>query len=340
MDTTPEKLVDTIKELGVGYKTTSNSFVFNCPECGGKDKLYMHRKKGFFKCFKCGEENGFMGRPEFALVKMGDLRLPDLVEKLYGISFQFDEMIKIEFLYDPFDYDSLYTDEEPLPPVEPIHFPVDFYGFGRAEFKPGLEYCAFRGVTIEQIKKHNIQYSPKQNRVIFPVWYGNQLFGWQGRYIKDLVVRRANGDIAYKIPKAITSTNLTSGRLLMFHNNTIGTDQIIVCEGPITALHAEWAPGGGAVATLGKQVSRHQIKAIAEHAGSKIYLALDPDAATMSGRIYNTLSELCPSKKIYLMYPPAGKKDLGDCTKEEVIAAYDNATLLESHYIFHYFKEP
>ena len=55
----PQKLNKYIKDLGISFKETSKSFIFNCPLCNGKDKLYVRKNDGRFRCFKCATDNGF-----------------------------------------------------------------------------------------------------------------------------------------------------------------------------------------------------------------------------------------------------------------------------------------
>jgi hypothetical protein len=52
-----------------------------------------------------------------------------------------------------------------------------------------------------------------------------------------------------------------------------------------------------------------------------VYLALDPDAAEEVNRLAFELGDL----ETRLLLPPAGRKDLGECSFEEVLEQFHNA---------------
>lgn len=65
---------------------------------------------------------------------------------------------------------------------------------------------------------------------------------------------------------------------------------------------------------MGKKISRGQIALIRQNGIRKVYLALDPDAWEETARLVRDFSDL----EVFLMEPPAGKKDLGEMTLPEV----------------------
>jgi DNA primase len=87
----------------------------------------------------------------------------------------------------------------------------------------------------------------------------------------------------------------------------------------VDAIKADWC--GGAVATMGKAVSATQLDVIRRAGIKKIYLALDPDAAEEVNRLAYELGDM----ETRLLLPPKGRKDLGECSFEEVYEAFQQA---------------
>jgi DNA primase len=119
---------------------------------------------------------------------------------------------------------------------------------------------------------------------------------------------------------------------LMFGDSLKGSPHAIVTEGPIDALHC--ARLKGAVAAMGKVISKGQVALILRSGVKKVYLALDPDAAAETKKLLSTLSDL----ECFLLEPPSGKKDMGECSEQEVYHAFLNAPLLNPGHLFIFFN--
>ncbi len=129
---------------------------------------------------------------------------------------------------------------------------------------------------------------------------------------------------------------------MMFANRLVGSKHVVVCEGPIDAIKADWC--GGNVATMGKAVglgqvktlrdpdrlNRQQVGAICGAGIQKVYLALDDDAARETERLVRQFSDL----EVYQMIPPAPYHDLGEMDYPEVLELFRGAKRVNPGNVF------
>lgn len=299
-----ENLEKIIKNGGIQYKTTISSYVFDCPRCGKKDKLWIYRNKPFFCCFVCRETTNFQGKAEYVLSELYGRSIEDMKIQLYGDKREvFSSFMELD-LKDPWG-DSEEEIEIELEPEE-VSINPEFVGPDNVLFNPGRLYLNGRGILEEHIKEYGIMYHPKWRCVVFPVFVNNSLVGWQERSIVN--------DFKY------TLQGFKKDRVFMFQDRMINSDHTILCEGPIDAIKASLCDGGN-VASMGKGVSSFQLDIIKKK-GGRLYLALDPDATF---EIDNICREMYDYMEIFLMPPPKGRKDLGASTFEEVFEQYKTA---------------
>lgn len=316
MSTLESRLADLIKSSGVSFRESSQSFIFECPRCQKRDKLYLRKANGRFICFHCAGD-GFKGKPEYALRELLEIPLRRIQDILYGTQSpdQFDELVlewedhweEEEFLFD-------------LPaPITGICEPPDHYGPDDPCFAAARDYLVNeRGISDDVISRYGIKWSPEEQRVIFPITFGDTFVGYQGRYIHATEYEDASGRTR-RIPKAITTLDpACTGKAVIFEERLRGCRQAVITEGPLDALKCDQIPGGGNVATMGRAVTDAQLRLIGSYT-HRIYLGLDPDAAQDITRILQTHGD---DFETYLLQPPRGKKDLGDCSPEEVLAAF------------------
>lgn len=296
------------------YAQTSVSWVFNCPLCNGKKKLYIRKKDGRFICFKCKEENRFSGRPEYALTHITGIPLSQIKSDVYGISI--DGKHELE---DLFESDSEEIEEESVPITT---WPLDHYPISHEYSERGAEYLKGRGIPIEVASFYQIRFHPGSNRVCFPIFSGKYLSGWQGRCIHDDVV-----------PKAITSTGLEKGRFLMFYEHFRNSKHMLLCEGPISAIKGHFV--GGNVATMGKNISPAQIQMIKNAGIDTLYLGLDPDAYSETENLINKLYGFLKIKKLNI----PESKDLGDLSLEEVKELTLSAEIVDTNKFYIHFND-
>jgi DNA primase len=305
-------LLDLLAEGGLdSVGQTHKSYVFHCPRCNKKKKLYVRKWDGKFVCWSCP---GFSGDPEFLLADLTGVSVETARQRIHGT-----DSISHE------KYDALvwYDSEDPsetrnvLPVLTwPYHcLPLDHPHAVR-----GVAYLESRGVPRAVADEYGIRYSPQERRVYFPVEAGGALVGWQAR----LVIPNTHTDedgVTHETPKILSSIDIPRDQVLMFGDRIVGKTAI-VCEGPFDAIKAHLA--GGACATMGKTVTRGQVQALRDRGVQRIYLALDPDAAIETMALVREFWD----REVFLVRPPPGVHDLGDMTFEQVHDAVAGAERL------------
>lgn len=313
----PNALLRLLEESGIDFRTTKRSYVFTCPRCNKSEKLMMFRNDGRFICWICAELNGFKGRPEYALSELLGMTLRQVQEKIYGTQYTLDEDLGFSVNLADFFEDDEEVSQELIQLTRGIQYPLDFYPIANEFSLRGRSYLDSRGIPVDIATAYDIRYCPVQQRVIFPIKVGEKLLGWQARAIfKTRIEDEETGEVR-EIPKI-----LTTGRrdTLMFQDRLAGSDHAILCEGPVDALKCHLV--GGNVASMGKVVGPQQLQIIRGSGVKRLYLGLDPDAATETMRI---VREIGWELEMYRLLPAPGFKDLGEMTMEGVAKQFYHA---------------
>lgn len=328
-----QALVKLIKDSGVDFRESGQSFKFKCPRCRKSEKLYLRKSDGRFKCFYCSSNGNFSGKAEFALKELLNLPLKEIQKKLYGFSTDHlsSDYINLELTDFWNDEEDGFTSEVTGPTISSVLWPPDVVGPDKPmAFVKGARYLHSRGVTAEHVRCYDLRYSPVEKRVLFPVKVDDKLVGWQARYVGPTEFFDEEREKTVVIPKILTSDSLRSagGRYLMFQDRLKGSEHCVLSEGPITAIKAHRC--GGNVASMGKEVTQLQLQTIARHC-RKLYIALDPDAGLDIMRI---VAETHEHMQVFLMTTPQNldrwddpdnEKDNGDLTEEEVYDLFRSA---------------
>src|SRR5258705_13756089 len=82
--TDPAILRQVLNESGLSFSQNGRSYIFTCPKCQRKKKLYISKSSGRFICFFCAETDNYQGRPEYALSDLLGLPVRVVQTKLYG----------------------------------------------------------------------------------------------------------------------------------------------------------------------------------------------------------------------------------------------------------------
>lgn len=181
-------------------------------------------------------------------------------------------------------------------------------------------YMYKRGLTDEIIELFDIGYDKKTDSITFPVRYwGSANFG------KCLfVARRQVKTKRFDIPKGIEKplyglyeiwNMLTYDYFADSPVGVVGFDKIYVCEGVFDALRL-WCNGMCAVAGFGCLFSDYQIRLLEELPTRHLILALDNDDAGRKATAI--LRKVLTNKLVYEAVLPDGRKDIGECTDEEI----------------------
>lgn len=324
-----------IEGSGVRKRANNRSWIFTCPRCSKKDKLYIRKTDGRFVCWHCSsDENaaGYQGRPEFALRDLLGLALDDICLRLYGEgtpSYETGGRVILPDLADFFD-DAEEAPYDLIPlPLQVLDF--EFHELDEPGAEKGRAYLENeRGVPLEVAKRYGIMYHPRDRRVIFPIKVDNRLVGWQGRLIEDHhYIDGETGEECEGLKILTYPPALDRNRCLMFQDRLIGHDTAILTEGPLDGIKADLCPAGN-VPAMGKKVSPGQIAIIKERC-KKVYLGLDPDAAGEFTRLAREFSDL----EVRKLVPPDGfDGDLGKMTFAGVLERFRTAPLVRSANIF------
>lgn len=297
-------LVNLCKELGLEkIKVSGDNVMFNCPFHGERNpSCGVTAVKEVGNCFSCGQH----------------FNLPQLVAHCKGCSI----LEAIEFLNSFFNKDfrtvtknsyKLYGEEDvesdtiPFTELAPFH-----------SGKVSHTYLLKRGFSEEDFIKFNLGWDSDKKRITIPFFNEcGELLGFSGRAVmneKDYGYESIYGDEAkYYIYNHFNAKKYFYPLNLFRPVN--GT--AIIVEGLLDAmwLHKNGYPN--ALSIISAEISKEQIKRIKLLGIDKIILCLDNDVAGQRGceRFYKTLRNNFTFKQAVL---PEGKKDVQECSKEEL----------------------
>ena len=297
---------------------TSRSYIFDCPVCNGKRKLYIQKSDGRTVCFKQkSEECPKAGsKPNYVLHLLSGVPQEKIKDFFNS---DFNELLGEDISVNFSDEKKIQTVKEE---VELASLPDDYLYIDDSKAKDGLEYLLNRGLELNQLINETVLYSPAMRRVIFPVIMDNLLIGWQGRAI-DLIEKNYR---MYNLP------GTWKNKSIMFYDNIKSSKHVIIAEGAVSAL--KFKNVGGYVATMGKNISKKQLELIVCTNVKKIYFALDRDALDKIHFLRNTILTMKHDIECYIVNVPSNRDDFGDCTYEECESAFKNAEIINGDEIY------
>lgn len=330
-----------MQELGES-KDAGTQTRFCCPFCGEhKHKFYVDKDRGLWICFKCSEK----GNPVSFVTNYYGVNYPEAVDIL--ANYDYDVENERDNKYTPQQYGADLSEEEQLLlfitregepfeekkeirytcPSPPTNCKTLIANFNNPEAYPFFQYLMGRGVTLEQIKQHNISYvtygevglvdGRKMNLINHLVFYtmddDNKPLYWNTRSIDP--------------SPFIKSFNAPSKEMEYSKNNTIfnlnnakKSGRIVVQEGVFDAMTV----GDSGVATFGKKVTDAQVDLLSGAANTyniPIYMFLDEDASKEMTKTAQVLQSKTTSP-VYLVVNKTGMdaNDLGKERCEELIS--------------------
>lgn len=330
----PQLLAQILRESGLKYDQNGTSYIFSCPKCTGKKKLYIRKRDGRFVCWVCKETDNYQGRVEYALADLLGLPVQQLQSRLYGGT-HVPVQVHLDFqLVDFFgEEDEVDEDAKVLPT---LIWPLDYYPIDDEAAEKGAAYLAGRGVPLVLAQAYGLHYAPEKKRVVFPVAAGGQLYGWQERLVVPNTWVDEHGNVR-ETPKILSSQGIPRDRTLMFVDRLAGSEHAVLCEGPVDAIKAHKC--GGNVCAMGKAVSAEQINLLLNSGVKKLYLALDPDAAAETERL---VRDCFDHVELYeMVVPTTGKEknDLGAMDYDEVLGLFRAARRVRAGHLF-FFLNP
>lgn len=320
----PDRLKDLVQGSGLSYRQNSRSYIFDCPKCGKKNKLFVMKTTGQFICWYCAEIDNFRGKPEYAFTELLQLPVHVVREKLYGYN-PSTVLDPLDVALDPGyffgDLDEIDIDAVEVIPTQA--FPWHFYPIAHPMARKGRLYLEGRGIPVEVATRYDVRYSPIEGRVIFPVKQEGRLVGWQARLVGPSEIWSEEDQDFIKKPKVLTwPTALPRERLLMFAERLKGCKYAVITEGPISGIKLDLC--GANVATMGKAVSPGQIAILRNLGITRVYLALDPDAARETSRLVRELSDMEVFHMDSRLAPTPGE-DPGELAFEDGLELFRNA---------------
>lgn len=296
---------EALDELGIGYRESGVSLaVESCPECGGSAYKVLFRVHGIDE-----DDKQFMGRCQRGSCRKGFSSGSYLyksglsqarIRQVHGI----DPDSNLRRMAPGASTSTLTEQMVSATPISQVDAPDQldlstFYPVWSIPDHPAAEYAVKRGYVREF--DDIIKVDHQANAVVFLVNNGNKTIGYQLRYLRPI----------HKNMKAKTSAGFSkSSKVLEFPR--AGAD-ILVCEGPFTALSA-WHYGYYGVCTFGSSISQSQVNQIYElskKTGTKIGFALENDDA--GRKAYLSLRSALSQKGIdvFKVLPEVGN-DLND----------------------------
>lgn len=335
------------QELG-DYKDASGEVRFCCPFCGETDyKFYVDTTNFLWICFKCMQQ----GNPVKFVMYYYQVKFPEAKEILetydytigeygnnqdkshtkYGTHLSEEEQL---LLYVMNGGEAIEEDTKVklTCPPPPTNCKALISNFNNPEAYPFLMYLHNRGVTVEDIKQHNISYVIDGestlpdgrtlrliNHLVFFAFndYRKPLY-WNTRSIDpNPFIKSFNA--------SAKPTEYSKSTVVMNLNNAKRYDKLVVVEGffnMTTIRH-------GAVVTYGKQISDEQLDQILSATKAPIYLYLDDDAWETMIKVAKRIQERDSSRPVYYVLSP-DSRDANDLGYEGAWERINNAVLADS----------
>lgn len=339
------------EELGES-KPAGNETRFNCPFClNTKHKFYVENADlGRWICFKCSRS----GNPVSFVMQYYHVDFEEAKEILLTYDYDVEEYKKQRTSFTGYGAGGL-TEEERLllyiarqgEPIEeeikitytcprpPTNCKSLMENFNNPEAFIFFQYLQGRGVTLENIRDHNISYvtygevelvdGRKMNLINHLVFFTFDNNGmpvyWNTRSIDPNPFIKS-----FNAPAKVTeySKNNTVFNL----NRARFYDKIVVTEGVFNAMTV----GNHGVATFGKKVTEEQVKMMLEATAqfnTPIYLFLDKDAWREMIQSAHTIHRIDPTRPVYYVNSPTDE-DANDIGTERCYEWISNAFLADA----------
>ena len=178
-------------------------------------------------------------------------------------------------------------------------------------------YMRKRGLTDEVIEQFDIGYDKLTDSITFPVRYwGSANFG-RCLFVAKRNIKTKRFDLPkdqgkplyglYEVYATVQDNWIAGGGMT--------ADKIYVCEGLFDCLRL-WCNGKYAIAGFGCLYSEYQMNLLDSLPTRKLVLAFDNDKAGKDGA--ERVRRRVKNKLITEVILPEGRKDIGECTDEEI----------------------
>lgn len=322
----PDKIVKIIESLGFECRNRQNTIHAQCPACDEAEVSISKRwNSGATICYR-------------AKCTFGRQWFEDWIAQTTGISRQ-DAIRLIEQFDVPqipenyrIDDDETSGKVDKQQILQEVPWPAkDCFPLEFPECSQGHRYLIGRGIPVEVAKKYGIMYNLVTDRVVIPIVQDGVCLGWQARATYDV----------NKKYRMMNNEGYSRGMTLMFHDNLLGSEHAVICEGPFDAMKFDKV--GGNVSTMGASVTDDQIQLIIDSGVKKVYLAMDMDNAgdqsttSIIDRLglvkFQIYKVSLPQSCVARCDAKGSKADFGECTFEECEEAIRSATAVDQYVI-------
>jgi hypothetical protein len=307
------------------HENRTHIILKNCPNCDGRDKLFIDKKNHLWQCFKCkGESNeetrsGNLWKFLNKVVGLDHFQIKSLIHNGEQIQYVPMELPMIELEHKSQVIHVEEAEESAVDYTLPSHFfPLDGSSESVKKFPEAYRYLISRHVVSKSIMRDfDLRYDAARKRLVFPAYFSkDKCVGYQGRditnrwksehpkcpnykcekfgffYFKD--EREApthcpscNTKIENMFyPKSINSKNFPKTEFFFNQQNVDWNKPVVIVEGPFDCINTPNSLG-----LLGKFLSDTQFSILRENLKSKLILFLDGDASGTESikDIYNKL---------------------------------------------------
>ncbi len=165
---------------------------------------------------------------------------------------------------------------------KPVDLPEEFellWGYSASEYGFGVlvDYIRKRGISSEMMEQYHIGGAisgPFADRIIFPVFYGTELYTFLGRTIHKAIEPKYKN--AWKATRAVWGLEPAKPE----HDGWL-----ILCEGLIKSFAMMSVTGGCHAASLGNKLSEFQFEQIAGAGYKHVFIVPDPGTAGLDGLV-------------------------------------------------------
>lgn len=321
------KIIDFLEQYNIPYRTAGRNVARGninicCPKCGQEGKsdddfhMGINPETGVFGCWRSAEHRG----RNFATV----------IKALIGCSWQEAERLtgktvvleedNFKNMLDKLRQPMIKEEIKKIGGVKTLQFPKEFK---KLKYTPLADrfwnYIADRGFDAVEpfVNLYDVHYAltgDYKDRIIFPLYYKNELITYVGRSIyKEAFLR-------YRDLEIDKSVRHCKQALWNYDKLAKGGKVLFVCEGLFDAGKLDfYLPlGYNATCLMTKSMTEEQFYLLKDLAPlyDEVRFFLDEDAQKQSNEL---VRELCFLKNVKNQKLPEGVEDPGELSKEQVL---------------------
>lgn len=304
-----------LKDYDVEFHENRTHIILkNCPNCDGRDKLFVKKDNHLWQCFKCkGEGNeetrsGNLYKLLNKVIGLDSVQVKTLLQDGEAIQYTPIEIpVATPEVYAP----QLSVCNEANSEIKTITLPSNFFPLDCSEesvrrFPEAYKYLVSRKVLSKQlIRSFDLRYDAARKRLVFPAYIDhNTLVGYQGRDITNRWKKEhpkcanfecelfqhyyfegerkapekcpsCGGHLEPMFyPKSINSSHFPKTEFFFNQQNVDWNKPVVLVEGPFDCINTP-----NSIGLLGKFLSDTQFNILKHSVKNKLILFLDGDSS-------------------------------------------------------------